>query len=116
MKFQPNENSSMYKRPSKHKVFPGQKHWNSPVGTLRLSNHWNYVNRNGDKVFVTNQGVEQGQIALCVNTNMKPAAWKVIYVFSKEDIKKPINFKEIQLAVDEAMINSLLIPQTNEAD
>lgn len=109
MVFQPNRGSSFYKRPADDKILEGQKDWNSPVGTLRLSDHWGYENQYGDLVYITNIEIPKRVWVLCINTNIKSKPWKVLQIFQKEkgsNIIRKIDFIKIQ---DE--INSLLYCQ-----
>lgn len=106
MVFQPNKGSSFYKRPSKNKILPGQANWDSPVGTLRLSNHWNYENIHDELVYVTNTNVPRGKWVLSVNTGTKPKPWKVLQIFEVKqgNVIRKIDFNPIQRE-----INSLLV-------
>jgi hypothetical protein len=103
MIFQPNRGSSLYKRLAENKILPNQKEWNSPVGTLRLSDHWNYNNRRYDElVYRTSTEIPLRTWVLCINTNIKPNAWKVLEIFEtkKSNVIRKINFKKIQSEID----------------
>jgi hypothetical protein len=105
MEFQPNRGSSLYKRPAKDKIIVGQQRWHSPVGTLRLSDHWNYENRNDELVYCTSIEVPPMTWVLCINTNTKPKAWKVINVFKTEgNVIRLIDFELIQKEVNNLLI------------
>lgn len=106
MKFQPNRGSSFYKRPSEDKRFCIQKDWNSPFGTLRLSDHWDYINSNRENVYRTDVDLTKKVWALCINTGNRPESWKVLEIFKegeKINIIRNIDFKKIQLEIDEIL-------------
>lgn len=90
MWFQPNSGSSFYRRPSKTRVVEEQKSWNSPVGTLRLSDHWNYENYQGRRVYLTDVNLPEKTWALGINTGIIEAPWKILQIFKKESRKNII--------------------------
>lgn len=106
MTFQPNKGSSFYKRPPKDKVPVFQRSWDSPVGTLRLSDHWNYRNSYEELVYRTNNTVPQNKWVLCVNTGIPPRAWKVLQIFRKDENNNVIMSIDFNKITDE--INALL--------
>lgn len=102
--FQPNDGSSLYKIP--YKILAGQDHWDCPHGTLRLSDHWEYVNKNGDTVFVTDQEVPEYTWCIAVNTGKIPTPWKVLCILDLEknkNIIKEIDFKNIHRNIFEVL-------------
>ncbi len=110
MRFQPNHGSSLYKRPSRKKVIPEQVDWDSPIGTLRLSDHWNYENHYGDTVYKTDEIVPERTWVLAVNKGLNRGRrfnpWKVLQIFQKTgnvNLIRKINFKEIHNEVDKAI-------------
>ncbi len=80
MTYQPNKGSSFYKLPPKDKIPTYQRGWDTPIGTWRLSDHWNYVNNYGELVYNTDSRIPEGKWALCVNVGVSPA-WRVLKVF-----------------------------------
>jgi hypothetical protein len=118
MVFQPNRGSSFYKRPSIKKIIDDQKEWNSPLGTLRLSDHWNYENSRDDIAYKTNITILEDTWILCVNSGLKERPWKVLEIFNqkKGNVIRNINFRKIQSEVDQIL---LLLPRErlhNNAD
>ena len=105
MKFQPNQGSSLYKRPSKSKIAPEQEDWDSPIGTLRLSDHWNYRNQNSRDVYRTNLPIPSHSWALCINRGYIDTPWRVLQIFksNKGNMIREIDFEGIKKE-----INSLL--------
>lgn len=97
--FQPNTGSSLYKIPGKNRIPEEQKNWNSPIGTLRLSNHWNYENSREKKVYITDKEVPVGVWTLCINTGPKSdTPWKVLHIFRIDgsNILQNIDFLSIE--------------------
>ena len=82
-RFQPNRGSSFYIRTPKGIIPEDQKDWNCPVGSLRLSDHWNYENKNEEVVYRTDQDIPGGAWVLCLNTLEHPTPWKVLAVFNQ---------------------------------
>lgn len=104
MKFQPIKGSSFYKRPAKDRIIKGQEEWNSPVGTLRLSDHWNYFNQAEKLVGQTDIFVPPKMWALSVNTGRALKAWKVLKVFEcKVNVIRDIDFISIQKEIEIAL-------------
>lgn len=98
IRFQPNLGSSFYKLPRKEKILKGQEYWDSPFGTLRLSDHWNYVNKNEKLVYVTDVKIPKYTWCLAINTGIQPSPWKVLNVFSiinNENVINNIDYKKI---------------------
>lgn len=106
MTFQPNRGSSFYKRPTREKVPVYQRSWDSPVGTLRLSDHWNYKNSNEELVYRTDNTVPKHKWVLCINTGIPPRAWKVLQIFKKDENNNMIMSIDFSKITDE--INALL--------
>jgi len=106
MKFQPNRGSSFYKRPSIDKRYSNQEDWDSPFGTLRLSDHWDYVNSNNENVYRTDVDLPKKVWVLCINTGDRPSPWKVLEIFQegeKINIIRNIDFKKIQRETDKIL-------------
>lgn len=107
MEFQPNRKSSLYKRPTKNKILPGQEYWNCPVGTIRLSDHWNYTNSDEKLVFKTKIPVSKDTWVLCLNTGQKTQKpWKVLIQFKVKkgiNIIRTIDFEKIQQEINSVL-------------
>lgn len=88
---QPNKGSSLYQRTPQKMVKKEQRDWNSPVGTIRLSNHWNYKNDDGKLVYRTNNKTKKGVWALGINSGDSKTPWKIILVLDDSRIES-INF------------------------
>lgn len=102
MSFQPNFGSSFYRLPNKKKLIASQRSWKCPVGTLRLSDHWNYKNYKDEIVYRTDLSVSKKKWALAINYGPgydKP--WHIVQVFEKP--KQQIDFNLMQRMVKEAM-------------
>lgn len=96
MSFQPSrQGSSIYRKPCLKKVPKEQKDWKMPVGTLRLSDHWNfqkyYWDNEGTTVFCTDKPVPERTWALAINTGWKVNPWKVLYILNLEKGKNITN-------------------------
>jgi len=109
IKFQPNHRSSLYKRTPVKKVIKGQEEWQSPVGTLRLSDHWNYVPLEREKiVYSTDKPIADYAWALCVNTGEKLNPWRVLAVFNKKiknNVIYNIDFEKIKFEINNAILH-----------
>ena len=106
MKSQPNRGSSIYLKLSKNKIINGQEDLECPMGTLRLSDHWDYENSRCKNVFRTDITLSKGVWALCINTCEPIKPWKVLEVFKigkNINIIKNINFQKIQLEIDKLL-------------
>ncbi len=96
MTFHPNKGSSFYRIPPLRLIPLFQRGWDNPIGTLRLSDHWNYTNTSGEKVFRTAIPTPSKRWTLCINTGRE---WKVLKTFYPKHAKNIIdfiNFEEIQ--------------------
>jgi len=110
IKFQPKRRSSLYKRTPLKKILKGQEDWHSPVGTLRLSDHWNYVPYAKEKaVYLTDlSNFSWSAWVLCVNTGEKPNPWKVLAVFEKKiknNVIYNIDFEKIKFEINNAILH-----------
>ena len=101
--FQPNRGSSFYKKPPRKKIKKGQKDWNSPIGTLRISDHWNYKDWGEHPIYQTDVPVSEYSWVLAINTGQTSCPWKVIYGIKKcgkgDNIIARINFKELKVQI-----------------
>ncbi|KKS54133.1 MAG: hypothetical protein UV20_C0040G0004 [Candidatus Magasanikbacteria bacterium GW2011_GWA2_42_32] len=109
MSFQPSRRgSSMYRKPSAKKVLESQKDWKMPVGTLRLSDHWNFHKCNWESdeektIFATDIPVAKNTWVLAINTGQKPKPWKVLHVFTLQkgkNIIREIDCNKIQSEIN----------------
>lgn len=100
--FQPNSGSSMYKLPPEREIISGQEYWNSPFGTLRLSDHWGFAKDDGDSVvFKTDIPVPEKTWILAVNAN----GWKVLHIFQlhKGNIVRSLDLNKIKHEIEQAL-------------
>ncbi len=106
MNFQPNRGSSFYKRPYKKRIPDYQKNWNSPVGTLRLSDHWGYENSKAESVYRTDAYIPKGQWALCINAKEPiSSSWKVLFIFEtkKSNVIREVDFKKVEEEIKQSL-------------
>lgn len=106
---QPNKGSSLYKVPGDKHIPKDQKSWQCPIGTLRLSDHWNYTNQSGREVFNTTHSIPSRTWALCINTGHEENPWKVLDIFQIDgsNILRNISFPKIEKEIRNVMLASL---------
>ena len=93
IRFQPNRGSSLYRLPGKKKIFSSQKNWMSPVGTLRVSDHWGYENSDGNIVYRSDIPVTGWAIG--INDGIGPNPWKIILKFDEMSVSE-FNYESIE--------------------
>lgn len=100
--FQPNQGSSMYRLPANKNIPTEQKDWDCPIGTLRLSDHWDYRGNTSKNVFVTDIAIPDGQWAICINTGVKENPWKVLSIVPCQgNIVHAVDYKSINDMMNE---------------
>ena len=103
--FQPNKGSSFYKLPPKDQIPVHQRGWDTPIGTLRLSDHWNYINNYDESVYNTNVHIPEGKWALCINAGASPA-WRVLKIFYSNSTSMKIDFFRIKVIIENQIYNN----------
>jgi|GEM_PF-7056751 hypothetical protein len=105
MRLQPNRGSSFYRLPTRNKVPKEQRDWACPIGSLRLSDHWQYTNYNGLVVYKTDVEVPKYFWALAINLGPEYSTpWKVLQIFeSTNDSIRKIDFPNIQKEIKKVL-------------